>query len=90
MGTTQPNGRITPTRTAGPNWEFRPEARPLIDLTEEEQDRRMALAREAVAAIEAIEDDSVEDDREFLRLLDEAHPGGLNLGKYYNNGPGPA
>lgn len=89
MDATQPNGPHIPL-TAQQILALRPKPQPLITLSEEEQDRRMALARDVVAAMEAIEDDSEEDDMEFLRLLDESHPGGLNLKKYYTNGPDPA
>ena len=58
--------------------------------TPEEQRQRMARAREAVAAMEAIENGPDEDDDDFLRFLDESHPGGLNLGRFYGNGSDPA
>lgn len=61
-----------------------------IRLTLEEQRRRMAAAREVVAAKEAIEDGPDEDDREFFRALDRSRPGGLDLGRYYLDGPDPA
>lgn len=63
---------------------------PQIDRSPEARQARAALVREAIARMEAIVNDPDEDDREFLRELDEANPGRFDLKKYYDDGPDPA
>ena len=59
---------------------------PLIDRSPEARRARGAAARAAVAAMEAMEDGSGEDDAEFLRALDQSHPGRFDLARYYDDG----
>lgn len=66
------------------------EARSLIRISPEERKRRRSLAKEAVAAMRAVENGPDEDDREFLRDLDESRPGGMGLRRFYVDEPDPA
>lgn len=63
---------------------------PQIDRSPEAREARAKLVREAIARMRAIPDDPEEDDRAFLRELDEANPGRFDLKKYYDDGPDPA